>query len=220
MPYSPLNTLPADVIQRAKCIRLACFDVDGTLTDGRLYYDHVGHESKAFHVLDGQGLKQLEHCGIHVTLITALASLAAKKRAEHLGLPIKIGVQDKRLAVQTLAMESGIGIDAVLFMGDDLVDLPALLTVGLPVAPANAHPWIAERVAWQTRARGGEGAARKSAMCSWRHKTKSTHYCENSLHELAQYSQHHAIARCDCQRLVSVASTQTHPSHTATGHRS
>lgn len=53
-------------------------------------------------------------------------------------------------------------------------------------------------------------------MCSWRHKTKSTHYCENSLHELAQYSQHHAIARCDCQRLVSVASTQTHPSHTAT----
>ncbi|AXI83947.1 HAD family hydrolase [Xylella taiwanensis] len=161
MPYSPLHTLPIALIERAKRIRLACFDVDGTLTDGRLYYDQAGHESKAFHVLDGQGLKQLEQCGIRVALITALNSLAAKKRAADLGLHIQIGVQDKRLAVQTLAMESGIGMDAVLFMGDDLADLPALLAVGLPVAPANAHPWITERVTWHTCARGGEGAARE-----------------------------------------------------------
>lgn len=78
MPYSPLHTLPIALIERAKRIRLACFDVDGTLTDGRLYYDQAGHESKAFHVLDGQGLKQLEQCGIRVALITALNSLAAK----------------------------------------------------------------------------------------------------------------------------------------------
>ena len=86
MPYSPLQHLPAELIDRAARIRLACFDVDGTLTDGRLYYDHAGNESKAFNVLDGQGLKQLEHAGIHVALITARASLSAEKRGQDLGL--------------------------------------------------------------------------------------------------------------------------------------
>jgi 3-deoxy-D-manno-octulosonate 8-phosphate phosphatase (KDO 8-P phosphatase) len=161
MPYSPLHALPADVVARAARVRLACFDVDGTLTDGRLYYDHAGNESKAFSVLDGQGLKQLEAHGIRVALITARASLSAEQRGRDLDLHVQIGVKNKRLAVQALCDEHGIGVDEVLFMGDDLPDLPALLSVGLPVAPANAHPWIAERVQWHTRARGGEGAARE-----------------------------------------------------------
>ncbi|ASL01513.1 KdsC family phosphatase [Xanthomonas citri] len=161
MPYSPLQHLPAELIERAARVRLACFDVDGTLTDGRLYYDHAGHESKAFNVLDGQGLKQLDHAGIHVALITARASLSAEKRGQDLGLHVQIGVKNKRLAVLALCQEHGLSLDQVLFMGDDLPDLPALVAVGLPVAPANAHPWIAERVQWHTRARGGEGAARE-----------------------------------------------------------
>ncbi|MEE7558713.1 HAD hydrolase family protein [Xanthomonas sp. Kuri4-2] len=161
MPYSPLHALPADLVARAARIRLACFDVDGTLTDGRLYYDHAGNESKAFSVLDGQGLKQLEHAGIHVALITARASLSAEKRGQDLGLHVQIGVRHKRSAVEALCREHGVALDEVLFMGDDLPDLTALLAVGLPVAPANAHPWIAERVQWHTRARGGEGAARE-----------------------------------------------------------
>lgn len=161
MPYSPLHALADDLIARATRIRLACFDVDGTLTDGRLYYDHLGNESKAYSVLDGQGLKQLEAHGIRVALITARPSLSARKRGEDLGLHVQIGVKNKRVAVQTLCQEHGIALDEVLFMGDDLPDLPALLAVGLAVAPANAHPWIAERAHWITQARGGEGAARE-----------------------------------------------------------
>ncbi|AUJ12067.1 phenylphosphate carboxylase subunit delta [Xanthomonas oryzae pv. oryzae] len=161
MPYFPLQHLPAELIERAARIRLACFDVDGTLTDGRLYYDHAGNESKAFNVLDGQGLKQLDRAGIHVALITARTSLSAEKRGQDLGLHVQIGVKNKRMAVLALCQEHGLSLDQVLFMGDDLPDLPALLAVGLPVVPANAHPWIAERVQWNTRARGGEGAARE-----------------------------------------------------------
>lgn len=161
MPYSPLHRLPQELAARAARIRLACFDVDGTLTDGRLYYDHAGNESKAFNVLDGQGLKQLEAAGIHVALITARSSLSAEKRGQDLGLHVQIGVKNKRLAVEALCEAHDVAIGDTLFMGDDLPDLPALLAVGLPVAPANAHPWIAERVRWHTQARGGEGAARE-----------------------------------------------------------
>lgn len=161
MTYTPLQDLPPDLQARASKVRLACFDVDGTLTDGRLYYDHAGNESKAFSVLDGQGLKQLQASGIHVALITARHSLSAEQRGKDLGLHVQIGVSNKRLAVEALCREHGMSLDEVLFMGDDLPDLPALLAVGLPVAPANAHPWIAERVRWHTRARGGEGAARE-----------------------------------------------------------
>ncbi|RBG75908.1 phenylphosphate carboxylase subunit delta, partial [Xanthomonas oryzae pv. oryzae] len=127
MPYSPLQHLPAELIERAARIRLACFDVDGTLTDGRLYYDHAGNESKAFNVLDGQGLKQLDQAGIHVALITARASLSAEKRGQDLGLHVQIGVKNKRMAVLALCQEHGLSLDQVLFMGDDLPDLPALL---------------------------------------------------------------------------------------------
>lgn len=159
--YPPLQQLPAELVARARTIRLACFDVDGTLTDGRLYYDHAGNESKAFSVLDGQGLKQLEAFGIRVALITARPSLSAEKRGQDLGLEVQIGVKNKRLAVNALCEQYDIPLQQVLFMGDDLPDLPAMRAVGLPVAPANAHPWIAEHVHWRTHARGGEGAARE-----------------------------------------------------------
>ncbi|PPU91622.1 KdsC family phosphatase [Xanthomonas albilineans] len=161
MSYSPLADLPAELIDRATRIRLACFDVDGTLTDGRLYYDRDGNESKAFHVQDGQGLVQLRKHGIEVALITARHSLAAEKRGQELGLLVQIGVQDKRASVQALCDERGLRLEQVCFMGDDLPDVTALRAVGLAVAPANAHPWTAEHAHWITQARGGEGAARE-----------------------------------------------------------
>ena len=77
MPYSHLNDYPADIRERASRIRLACFDVDGTLTDGRLYFDDEGSELKAFHVHDGQGLTLLRKVGISVAFITARAGHGA-----------------------------------------------------------------------------------------------------------------------------------------------
>ncbi len=162
MPYSHLNDYPADVRSRAARVRLACFDVDGTLTDGRLYFDSEGRELKAFHVHDGQGLVLLRKSGIVVALVTARASAVAEHRGRDLGLTeIHTAVGDKLACVQDIAARLGIGLDEVAFMGDDLPDLRVLLQVGLAVAPANAHRWVSERVHWRTTARAGHGAARE-----------------------------------------------------------
>lgn len=155
------DAYPAELLARAAKIRLACFDVDGTLTDGRLYFDADGRESKAFHVLDGQGLVLLRKSGIEVALVTARDSASAAHRARDLGVRGHVGVHDKLGTVQALATELGIALEHVAFMGDDLPDLGVMRTVGFAVAPANAHPWTREHAHWCTTARGGEGAARE-----------------------------------------------------------
>lgn len=161
MPYSHLNDYPADIRQRATRVRLACFDVDGTLTDGRLFFDSEGVELKAFHVHDGQGLVLLRKVGIAVAFVTARASAIAEQRAAELGLEAHTGVKDKLACVQQIATRLGIGMDQIAFMGDDLPDLRVMSQVGLAVAPSNAHAWVRERVHWRTSARAGHGAARE-----------------------------------------------------------
>ena len=161
MPYSHLNDYPADIRERAAQIALACFDVDGTLTDGRLFFDSQGGELKAFHVHDGQGLVLLRKCGITVAFVTARASAVAEHRAAELGLEAHTGVADKLACVEAIAARLGIGLDRVAFMGDDLPDLRVMGRVGLSVAPASAHPWVRERVHWRTSAHAGHGAARE-----------------------------------------------------------
>jgi 3-deoxy-D-manno-octulosonate 8-phosphate phosphatase (KDO 8-P phosphatase) len=161
MPYSHASDYPADILARAAKIRLACFDVDGTLTDGRLLYDADGRESKAFHVHDGQGLALLARAGITAAFVTARPGAIAQRRAAELGIEAFSEVKDKLACVRGLAARQGIGLEAVAFMGDDLADLAVLRMVGLAAAPADAHPWIRERVHWRTVARGGKGAARE-----------------------------------------------------------
>jgi 3-deoxy-D-manno-octulosonate 8-phosphate phosphatase (KDO 8-P phosphatase) len=156
-----LGALDTGLLARAANIRLACFDVDGTLTDGRLFLDSEGREMKAFHVHDGQGLVLLRQAGIEVALITARRSAAAVHRANELKLRIHIGVKDKLACVHELCAELGIGLDAVSFMGDDLPDLTAMRAVGLSVAPASAHATTREAAQWRTRADAGAGAARE-----------------------------------------------------------
>ena len=150
-----------ELLARAARIRLACFDVDGTLTDGRLYFSDDGHETKAFHVQDGQGLALLCKSGIDVVFVTARTSAAAKARARDLGVQCLDGVKDKRAAVEALCVQAGITVADVAFMGDDLADLGVLRVAGLAVAPANAHRWIRDAVHWTTGASGGGGAARE-----------------------------------------------------------
>ena len=161
MPYDPLAHVDAQIRERAARIGLVCLDVDGTLTDGRLYFDGDGREIKSFNVLDGQGLTQLRRFGIHVALITARPSLVAQKRGADLGLDTHIGVLDKLACMDELLARHGLERDQACFVGDDLPDLDCLRVAGLSVAPANAHPWIAEVVHWRTRARAGEGAVRE-----------------------------------------------------------
>ncbi len=161
MPYSHLNDYPADIRERAARIKLACFDVDGTLTDGRLFFDSDGRELKAFHVHDGLGLVLLRKAGIAAAFVTARASVIAEQRATELGLQAHTAVADKLACVRAIAAGLGIGLDEVAFMGDDLPDLRVMQQVGLSVAPATAHAWVRERAHWRTVAHAGQGAVRE-----------------------------------------------------------
>ena len=162
MAYAHLADYPADILERAARVRLACFDVDGTLTDGRLWFDAEGRELKAFDIHDGMGLRLLEEHGIRVALVTARHSAVAEARGRDLRLSeVHIGVKDKRALLEALCAKYGHTPTEAAMMGDDLVDLGAMGVAGLAVAPANAHAWVKERVHWRTRAGGGQGAARE-----------------------------------------------------------
>ncbi|TZF91600.1 KdsC family phosphatase [Cognatilysobacter lacus] len=156
---------PADLHERARRVRLACFDVDGTLTDGRLVYDAEGGESKAFHVHDGQGLVLLRRAGIEVAFVTARTSPIVQRRAAELGVRACSGIGDKMQCVEELARELGFELAQVAFMGDDLPDLKVMQHVAVSACPADAHPWVARRAAWRAEQAGGHGAAR--AFCDF-----------------------------------------------------
>lgn len=157
-----LANLPADLLARAAKIRLAVFDVDGTLTDGRLWYSEGGHETKVFHVHDGLGLKRLQAHGVQVAIISARISHPVALRAEELDIAhVYQGQGDKRECLRQILEALKLDPGQAAFVGDDLPDLPAMGLCGLAVAVANAHPWVAERAHWQTRLGGGLGAARE-----------------------------------------------------------
>lgn len=157
----PLD-FPAPLRERAARIRLVGFDVDGTLTDGRLWFDAEGRESKAFHAQDGLGMRLLEDSGIAVAWITARDSASAGARARDLRLThVHTGVHDKLACLRELCGSLGITPADVAYMGDDLNDLGLFAEVGLAVAPANAHVLVRDRAHWVTAAGGGDGAARE-----------------------------------------------------------
>ena len=162
MPYSHLNDLPADIRERAARVKLAMFDVDGVLTDGRLCYSDDGRELKAFHVHDGFGLKRLIANGIEVAVITARMSHMVTERTAELGIAHVYQGQDNKLACyEQLIHALKLAPEQCCYCGDDLPDLAVMQRVGLSIAVANAHPWVRERARWRTQARGGEGAARE-----------------------------------------------------------
>ena len=161
MSTSPRPAPTPNLLARAARIRLACFDVDGTLTDGRLYIGADGNETKAFHVHDGLGLSLLRRAGITVAFITARTSPAAEIRARDLGVEAHTGISDKLACVEGLRARLGLALDEVSFMGDDLTDLTVLAAAGLAAAPADAQPAILDQVHWRSARRGGEGAARE-----------------------------------------------------------
>jgi 3-deoxy-D-manno-octulosonate 8-phosphate phosphatase (KDO 8-P phosphatase) len=138
------------------------FDVDGVLTDGRLYFTHQGEAMKAFHTLDGKGIGLLRAAGIQPAIITGRSSAIVQKRAEELGITrVFQGVGDKRECLLRLLASLNLSRDAAGFMGDDLIDLPAMLACAFSAAPCNAHPAVRNRAAFVSLARGGEGAVRE-----------------------------------------------------------
>jgi 3-deoxy-D-manno-octulosonate 8-phosphate phosphatase (KDO 8-P phosphatase) len=162
MPYPDLTAVPAEIRERAARVKLALFDVDGVLTDGRLYYTDDGRELKAFHVHDGLGLKRLIAHGIEVGIITARLSHMVTERTAELGIAhVYQGQDDKLACFEQLIHALKLAPEQTCYCGDDLPDLQVMARAGLAVAVANAHPWVAERAHWRTRLRGGEGAVRE-----------------------------------------------------------
>lgn len=153
----------AALLKRAARTRLLVLDVDGVLTDGRLYYDNHGNETKAFHVRDGFGIKSVMRHGCKVAIISGRRSVAVETRLRELGIEHAVlGNEDKLPALQSLAAQLGIDdLKTVACVGDDSPDLPILAAVGFAAAPADAHPEVAASVHWQTRAEGGHGAVRE-----------------------------------------------------------
>jgi 3-deoxy-D-manno-octulosonate 8-phosphate phosphatase (KDO 8-P phosphatase) len=151
-----------DVHERATRVRLLALDVDGTLTDGRLWFGADGEQFKAFHAQDGLGMKLVRDAGIEVVWITARSSAIVERRAADLGLGRVVqGCHDKASALQQVCADLQLAPTQAAYMGDDLPDRPALRLAGLAVVPANAHAWVAAVAHWKTTARGGEGAVRE-----------------------------------------------------------
>ena len=159
-------TFPPELLLRAQGtglgMKAAIFDVDGVLTDGRLYIAEQGELFKAFHVLDGHGLKLLARAGIAPILITGRDSAAVRRRVADLGLAdAHFGVADKLALASALLAGRGIGWADVAVIGDDWPDLPLLARAGLACAPPNGHAEARALAHHITQARGGEGAARE-----------------------------------------------------------
>jgi len=151
------------VTERARRVRLLIFDVDGVMTDGRLYYTDGGEEMKAFDVRDGLGVKLLQAGGVAAAIITSRRSRLVELRAQSLGIVHLIqGVDDKAAAFAGLLESCGMQADAAGFVGDDVVDLPVLKRCGLAIAVPDAPEILKQQVHYVTRARGGRGAVREA----------------------------------------------------------
>ena len=162
MPYSHFNDIPADIRTRAARIKLAVFDVDGVLTDGKLLYSDDGREIKAFHVQDGFGLKRLMANGIEVAIITGRISHMVTERTAELGIAhVYQGQDDKLSCFEQITAALKLKNEECSYCGDDMPDVPVMRRVGLGIAVANAHPFAREHSHFRTLHRGGEGAVRE-----------------------------------------------------------
>ena len=157
-----MPVMDAALRERAANVRMLILDVDGVLTDGKLYFDHAGNEMKSFHTRDGLGMKALQRCGIEVAVITGRKSEAVACRMAQLDIQhVYQGREDKLNAFLHLLDVTGLEATQTCFAGDDWIDLPVLLRAGLAVSVADAEDRVKERVHWITKRNGGDGAVRE-----------------------------------------------------------
>jgi 3-deoxy-D-manno-octulosonate 8-phosphate phosphatase (KDO 8-P phosphatase) len=155
---------PSTVIKAAQKIKLILLDVDGVLTDGRLYYGNNGEELKAFDIQDGLGIKLLQKGDIEVGIITGRSSKLLTRRTEELGIELVVqGREDKLTALNEILEGRAIDLEEIAFIGDDLPDLAVIRRVGLGITPANGNHLVASQALWQTKKGGGQGAVREVA---------------------------------------------------------
>jgi 3-deoxy-D-manno-octulosonate 8-phosphate phosphatase (KDO 8-P phosphatase) len=151
-----------ELADRLARVRLMIFDCDGVLTDGRLVYGAEGEALKQFHARDGLGLVMARVAGIKRAVLTGRNSAIVQRRCTELRFDaIKLGRFDKRAALAEILAETGCEAAEALYMGDDLIDLPAMYEVGLGVAVPEAPREVRDAADWVTTSPGGHGAVRE-----------------------------------------------------------
>lgn len=151
-------------MQKAANVKLALFDVDGVLTDGKLHYSADGEQMKVFHALDGHGLKMLQSAGIGVGVISARKSMALQTRLNDLGIKhCHLGVNNKREVFDQLLIDLKLNAEECCFVGDDVIDLPVMHECGLKFSVENGHFIVKNIADWVAPLTGGHGAVR--AIC-------------------------------------------------------
>ncbi|MEX0959670.1 MAG: HAD-IIIA family hydrolase [Burkholderiales bacterium] len=152
------------ILQRARGIRLAIFDVDGVLTDGTIYLSDAGEVFKAFHILDGLGLKMLRESGVQLAILSGRKSAAVTIRARETGIAhVLQGVEDKLSTYRKLLRRLHLDEQEAAFMGDDLPDLPVLRACGLALSVPAAPELVRKHAHYVTERTGGKGAVREAA---------------------------------------------------------
>lgn len=155
-----------EIFERAAKVKLLVLDVDGVLTDGKLYFSDQGDAMKAFSTLDGHGIKLVQEFGIKVVIITGRQSDIVLKRAANLGIDKVVqGREDKLPALDALLKEYQLSHEECAYVGDDWPDLPCICRAGLGVTVPDAHPELKERAFCVTSYPGGKGAVRQ--VCDW-----------------------------------------------------
>ena len=157
-----LEQVGADVRMRAGRVKLILLDVDGVLTDGSIRLGAGGDEGRTFFVRDGLGIRMGQEAGLQFAILSGRESAAVARRAAELGIAeVQQRVRNKGPAFREIVDRLGFGTEATCFVGDDLIDLPALRLAGLAVAPADADPEVRSRAHYVTRCAGGQGAVRE-----------------------------------------------------------
>lgn len=152
-----------DLVKKAKRIKLLLMDVDGVLTDGKLYYTERGEEIKVFNVRDGLGIKMLQKVGIKTGVISGRNSKPLINRLKELGVEeIHLGYNEKLPLLENIISRNSLSYEEVAFIGDDYVDVPVLKKVGFPISVNDAPDLVKKVALYVTKANGGNGAVREA----------------------------------------------------------
>ncbi|NOT85231.1 MAG: 3-deoxy-manno-octulosonate-8-phosphatase KdsC [Methylococcaceae bacterium] len=150
------------ILEKAKKLQLLILDVDGVLTDGKLFFDAAGVEYKSFHARDGHGIKLLQQAGVKVAIISGRSSASVALRMQSLGVELVYqGHENKLAAFNEILQRLSLNPEQVAHVGDDVLDLPIMIRAGLAIAVQDAHFSVKRYAHWCTELQGGSGAVRE-----------------------------------------------------------
>ncbi len=157
-----MGPIPSNIRKKARKIKLLLLDVDGVLTDGGIVFGSGGEELKRFNVHDGHGIKLWIEAGHGLGLVTSRSSIAVRHRARELGIRMVYQkVANKLDTYRKIKKKTGLTDAEIAYIGDDIVDLPVLIRVGLAIAVKDAASDLRDKVHYRTREEGGQGAVRE-----------------------------------------------------------